>query len=50
MGEMLGGTHKGDCRVNKEAFKTVLSRLWQMVSSVVFKKVQENTWLFKFSD
>jgi hypothetical protein len=35
---------------NKEAFKTVLSRLWRTVETVIFKEIQENLWLFEFSD
>jgi hypothetical protein len=40
----------GDRRVNKEAFQTVLSRIWRTVGTVVFKEVQDNIWLFEFSD
>jgi hypothetical protein len=35
--------------VNKEAFKTVLSRIWRTVGRVVFKELQDNCWLFEFS-
>jgi hypothetical protein len=35
--------------INKEAFRTVLSRLWRTVGQVVFKELQDNCWLFEFS-
>lgn len=37
-------------RVNKEAFKIVLTQLWRIVGIVIFKEVQENIWLFEFFD
>jgi hypothetical protein len=40
-------TEKG---INKEAFKSVLSRLWHTISRVVFKEVQKKLWLFEFAD
>ena len=33
-------------KVNKEAFKTVLSRIWRTVGTVVFNEVQDNVWIF----
>jgi hypothetical protein len=35
--------------INKEAFTTVLSRIWRTVGQVIFKELQDNCWLFKFS-
>jgi hypothetical protein len=35
---------------NKEAFQTVLSRVWRLVRTVVFKELQDKLWLFEFSD
>lgn len=35
---------------NKETFKTVFSRIWRLMGRVVFKELQENLWLFEFSD
>ncbi|XP_059458343.1 uncharacterized protein LOC132187940 [Corylus avellana] len=35
-------------RVNKKAFKSVLSRIWRTVRRVVFKEILENIWLFEF--
>jgi hypothetical protein len=35
--------------VNKEAFKTVLTRIWRIAGRVVFKELQDNCWLFDFS-
>jgi hypothetical protein len=59
-GELAGGRERADrClvgkvgsdrRVNKEAFQTVLSQLWRTVGSVMFKEVQDNIWLFEFTD
>jgi hypothetical protein len=37
-------------KVNKEAFKTVLSRIWRIVGTVTFTEVQDNIWLFEFTD
>lgn len=36
--------------VNKEAFKTVLSRLWHTVGRVIFKEVEDNMWIFEFTE
>ena len=57
-GEIAGGREKGErClvgkvggerRVNKDAFRTVLSQIWRTVGSVVFKEVQDNIWFFEF--
>jgi hypothetical protein len=38
----LVGKVSGERQVNKEAFRTVLSQIWQTVGSVVFKEVQDN--------
>jgi hypothetical protein len=46
----LVGRIGGERKVSKEAFKTVLSWLWRMVGTVIFKEVQEKTWVFEFSD
>lgn len=35
--------------INKEAFKSVLTRLWRTTGRVVFKEVQEKLWLFEFT-
>lgn len=35
--------------VNKEAFKSVLSRKWRMEGTVVFKELQYNLWPFEFA-
>ena len=35
-------------RINKEAFKTVLTCLCRMAGTVIFKDVQENIWIFEF--
>ncbi|GLT77767.1 hypothetical protein SLA2020_493250 [Shorea laevis] len=41
------GTEK---RINREAFRTLLSRLWNPRGAVVFKEVQNHLWIFEFSD
>jgi hypothetical protein len=33
-------------RINKDAFKQVLSRLWRTRRGVIFKEVQDNLWIF----
>lgn len=57
-GEIAEGREKGDCcligmigtdrKINREAFKTVLSRIWRTAGPVVFKEVQNNVWVFEF--
>jgi hypothetical protein len=37
-------------KVNKEAFKTVLSRIWRILNGVIFKELDDNIWLFEFED
>ena len=37
-------------QVSREAFKTVLSRIWRLVGTVVFKELQDNLWLFEFNE
>jgi hypothetical protein len=39
-----------DKNVNQEAFKTVFSNIWRIVGSVKFKELQDNIWLFEFSN
>jgi hypothetical protein len=36
--------------VNKEAFRSVLSHIWRTVGPVVFKEVQDNVWVFEFTN
>jgi hypothetical protein len=36
--------------VNKEAFRSVLSHIWCTVGPVVFKEVQDNVWVFEFTN
>lgn len=35
--------------VNKEAFRSMLSRIWQLAGQVVFKELLNNLWLFEFT-
>lgn len=37
-------------KLNKEAFKAILMRIWRPARRVVFKEILEKLWLFKFSD
>lgn len=37
-------------KVNKEAFKSILSRIWRAEGYVEFKEIQDNLWIFEFSD
>ena len=39
-----------DKKVNKEAFKNVLSRIWRVDGYVAFKEIQDNLWIIEFSD
>jgi hypothetical protein len=41
----------GDAKkINKEAFKSMLTRIWRIRGHLFFKKIQDNLWLFEFSD
>lgn len=40
----------GERRVNKEAFRSVLSRIWRLSGSVLFKEVLDNVWVFEFEE
>lgn len=46
----LVGCLRVDRKANKEAFKTLMSRLWHTIGNVVFKELQDNLWLFEFAD
>lgn len=37
-------------KINNEAFKTVLARIWKVEGSISFKELQDNLWIFKFFD
>jgi hypothetical protein len=37
-------------RVNKEAFKIVLTRVWHTIKGVIFKELDDNIWLFEFEE
>jgi hypothetical protein len=37
-------------RVNKEAFKEVLTRAWRITRGVIFKELNDNIWLFEFEE
>jgi hypothetical protein len=46
----LVGRIRDERKVNKEAFKDVLTRIWCIVGTMTFIEVQDNVWLFKFTD
>jgi hypothetical protein len=46
----LIGKIGNDRKINKEAFKSLLSCLWRTMGKVVFKVVLDNVWLFEFED
>jgi hypothetical protein len=35
-------------KLNKEAFKSFLLRIWRTTGRVFFKEIQDNLWLFEF--
>ena len=35
-------------KVNREAFKGVLTRVWRTMKGVIFKELDDNIWLFEF--
>lgn len=37
-------------RVNKEAFKSLLTRIWRTGRDIFFKEISENLWLFEFKE
>jgi hypothetical protein len=43
VGNIWAGKH-----VNREAFTSMLSRVWRLVGNVVFKDLHDNLWLFEF--
>ncbi|GLT77192.1 hypothetical protein SLA2020_488010 [Shorea laevis] len=41
------GTEK---KINRDAFRSLLLRLWNPLGAVVFKEVQHHLWIFEFSE
>lgn len=38
-------------KINKEAFKSILTRIWRTkIGRVFFKEIQDNLWLFEFAE
>lgn len=37
-------------KINKEAFRSVLTCLWRPLGNVGFKEIQDHLWIFEFSD
>jgi len=36
-------------RIQKDAFRVLMSKLWRTMGSVLFKEIDENLWLFEFA-
>jgi hypothetical protein len=49
-GRCLIGKIGPEKQVNREAFQSVMSRLWRMAGTVVFKEVSDNIWIFEFTE
>jgi len=45
----LIGRLMSDRRIRKEAFCTLMARLWKMEGEAIFKELFDNTWLLEFS-
>lgn len=37
-------------KINNEAFKAVMARVWHAVGCVEFREIQDNLWIFEFED
>jgi hypothetical protein len=37
-------------KITKEAFKTVMAKIWRAEQSITFREVQDNLWIFEFTD
>jgi hypothetical protein len=48
-GRCLIGRFMSDRRIQKEAFRAFMARLWKTASKVVFKELQDNMWLIEFA-
>jgi len=48
-GYCLIGRLMSDRRIRKEAFCTLMVRLWKMEGEVTFKELYDNIWLLEFS-
>jgi hypothetical protein len=35
-------------KINKEAFKSVLTRIWRTIDGIYFKEILDNLWIFEF--
>lgn len=46
----LVGRIETDKRINRDAFKTLLHRLWRPGGHVVFQALHEHLWIFEFTD
>jgi hypothetical protein len=48
-GRCLISRFMSDRRIQKEAFRAFMARLWKTAGKVVFKELQDNIWLIEFS-
>jgi len=48
-GRCLVGRIMSERRIQKEAFRTLMARLWKRAVNVLFKELHENIWLIEFS-
>jgi hypothetical protein len=46
----LLGKLMSDRRIQKEAFKALMSKLWKTLESVNFKEIHDNLWLLEFAN
>jgi hypothetical protein len=48
-GRCLVGRIMSERRIQKEAFQTLMTRLWKPAREVFFKELNDNLWLIEFS-
>lgn len=46
----LIGRVRREKKINKDVFRKSISRLWRTGKPISFKEIQENLWVFEFSD
>ena len=46
----LIGKYWSEKKYSRDAFKTVFSRIWRVVGMVTFRELNDNIWIFEFSD
>jgi len=48
-GRCMVGRVMSERRIQKDAFRALMARLWKTSGTVVFKELHENIWLIEFS-